>query len=197
LILARRLTAILPEMTLAEATGTTRIHRVAGLTGDRMALVTPRPCRAPHHTIADAGLIGGGHVPMPGEVSLAHHGMLFLHELPEFRCPVLKVLPPSLDERVIRRPCRGRPGSPEVPSLSGAAQDLRDRHHAASVHPPPRQPRQRPRALRFTPGPTWRPDPSSHTPMSVARVEAPARAPPSPSHGRAGGRTQARPERWR
>jgi energy-coupling factor transporter ATP-binding protein EcfA2 len=205
-MLARQLTTILPAMTRAEALETTRIHRVAGLTGDRTALVTPRPCRAPHHTIADAGLIGGGHVPMPVEVSLAHHGMLFLHELPEFRRPVLKVLPQSLEERVMRRPFRGRPGSPEVPSLSGAAQDLRglgprtgaahhrDRHHAASVHPPPRQ---RHRALRFTPGPTWRPDPSSHTPMSVARVEAPARAPPSRSHGRAGGRTQARPERWR
>ena len=71
-------------MTLAEATETTRIHRVAGLTGDRAALVTTRPCRAPHHTISDAGLIGGGHVPMPGEVSLAHHGVLFLDERPEF-----------------------------------------------------------------------------------------------------------------
>jgi magnesium chelatase family protein len=59
-------------MTLAEAIETTRIHRVAGLTGDGTALVTTRPFRAPHHTISDAGLIGGGHVPMPGEVSLAH-----------------------------------------------------------------------------------------------------------------------------
>ena len=70
-MLARRLTTILPAMTLAEAIETTRIHRVAGLTGDRTALVTTRPCRAPHQTISDAGLIGGGHVPMPGEVSLA------------------------------------------------------------------------------------------------------------------------------
>ena len=68
-------------MTLAEAIETTRIHRVAGLTGDRTALVTTRPFRAPHHTISDAGLIGGGHVPMPGEVSLAHNGVLFLDEL--------------------------------------------------------------------------------------------------------------------
>src|SRR5262245_52275594 len=76
-MLARRLTTILPAMTLAEAIETTRIYFVAGLTGDRTALVTTRPCRAPHHTISDAGLIGGGHVPMPGEVLLAHHGVLF------------------------------------------------------------------------------------------------------------------------
>src|SRR5215217_4292028 len=66
-MLARRLTTILPAMTLAEAIETTRIHRVAGRTGDRTAWVTTRPCRAPHHTISDAGLIGGGHVPQPGE----------------------------------------------------------------------------------------------------------------------------------
>jgi magnesium chelatase family protein len=65
-MLARRLTTILPAMTLAEAMETTRMHRVAGLTGDRTALVTTRPCRAPHQTISDAGLMGGGHVLMPG-----------------------------------------------------------------------------------------------------------------------------------
>jgi magnesium chelatase family protein len=90
-MLARRLTTILPAMTLAEAIETTRIHRVAGPTGDRTALVTTRPCRAPHQTISEAGLIGGGHVPMPGEVSLAHHGMLYLDERPEFRRHVLEV----------------------------------------------------------------------------------------------------------
>ena len=67
-MLARRLTPILPAMTLAEALETTRIHSVAGLTGDRTALVTTRPCRGPHQTISDAGLIGGGHVPMLGTV---------------------------------------------------------------------------------------------------------------------------------
>jgi magnesium chelatase family protein len=72
--LPRRLTIILPAMTLAEALETTPIHRVAGLTGERTALVTARPCRAPHHTISDVGLIGGGHVPRPGGVSLANHG---------------------------------------------------------------------------------------------------------------------------
>jgi magnesium chelatase family protein len=91
-MLARRLTTILPAMTLAEAIETTRIHRVAGLTGDRSMLITTRPFRASHHTISDAGLIGGGHVPRPGEGSLAHHGVLFLDELPECRCHVLEVL---------------------------------------------------------------------------------------------------------
>jgi magnesium chelatase family protein len=79
-------------MTLAEALETARIHRVAGPTGDRMASVTTRPFRAPHHTISDAGLIGGGPVPMPGEGSRAHQGILFLDELPEFRRHVLEVL---------------------------------------------------------------------------------------------------------
>jgi magnesium chelatase family protein len=96
-MLARRLTTILPELTLAEALDTTRIH----CTGRRTALVTSRPCRAPHHTIADVGLIGGGQVPMPGEVSLAHHGILFLDERPEFRRHVLEVLRQPLEEGVI------------------------------------------------------------------------------------------------
>ena len=93
--LARRLTTILPAMTLAEAIETTRIHSIAGLTGDRTALVTTRPFRAPHHTISDVELIGGGQVPMPGEVSLAHNGVLFLDELPEFRRYVLAGLAPT------------------------------------------------------------------------------------------------------
>ena len=79
---ARRLTTILPEMTLPEAIEATRIHRVAGLTGARTAFVTTRPCRAPHHTLADVGLVDGGQVPMPGEVSLAHHGIPFPDERP-------------------------------------------------------------------------------------------------------------------
>jgi magnesium chelatase family protein len=90
-MLARRRTTILPDMTLAEAIDTTRLHRVAGLTGNRTAVVTTRPVAPPHHTMSDVGLIGGGQVPMPGEVSLAHHGVLCLDELPECRCHVLEV----------------------------------------------------------------------------------------------------------
>jgi magnesium chelatase family protein len=101
-MLARRLTTILPAMSLAEAIETTRIHRVAGLIGDRTALGTTRPCRTPHHPISDAGLIGGGHVPMPGEVSLAHNGVLFLDELPEVRRHVLGVLRQPLEESLTR-----------------------------------------------------------------------------------------------
>jgi magnesium chelatase family protein len=101
-MLARRLTTILPAMTLAEAMETTRIHRVAGRTGDRTALVTTRPCRAPHQTLSDAGLIGGGHVPMPGEVSLAHHGVRFLDAWPECRRHVLEVLRQPLEESLTR-----------------------------------------------------------------------------------------------
>jgi magnesium chelatase family protein len=108
-MLARRLTTILPPTTLLEALETTRIHRVAGRTGARTAWVTPRPCRAPHHTISDAGLIGGGHVPMPGEVSLAHNGVLFLDELPQIRRHVLEVLRQSLEDGVTRIPSPARP----------------------------------------------------------------------------------------
>jgi magnesium chelatase family protein len=86
-------------MTLAEAIETTRIHRGAGRTGDRTAWVTTRPCRALHHTISDAGLIGGGHVPMPGEVLLAHHGVRFLDAWPECLRYVLEVFQAMVDSR--------------------------------------------------------------------------------------------------
>jgi magnesium chelatase family protein len=101
-MLVRRLTTMFPAMTLAEAIETTRIHRVAGLTGDRTAVVTTRPCRAPHHTISDAGLIGGGHLPMPGEMSRAHHSRLFRDAGPACRRPVLEVLCQPLAERITR-----------------------------------------------------------------------------------------------
>ena len=100
-MLARRLTPILPEMSLAEAIDTTRMPRIAGLTDGRTALVTSRPFRAPHQTISDVGLIGGGQIPMPGEVSLAHHGVLFLDELPEFRRHVLEVLRQPLENGIV------------------------------------------------------------------------------------------------
>lgn len=99
-MLAKRLPTILPALTLNEAIEATRVHSVLGLMEGR-ALITMRPFRAPHHTISDAGLIGGGTVPRPGEVSLAHNGVLFLDELPEFRKNVLEVLRQPLEEQRI------------------------------------------------------------------------------------------------
>ena len=101
-MLAKRPPTILPTMSLAEAIETIRIHRVAGLTGDRTALATTRPFRAPHHTISDARLIGGGHALMPGEVSLAHHGVRFLDARPELRRHVLEVLRRLLEKGFTR-----------------------------------------------------------------------------------------------
>jgi magnesium chelatase family protein len=98
---AQRLTTLQPNMPPAEAIDTTHIPRVAGRTGARTARVTMRPCRAPHHTISDVGMIGGGPVPLLGEVSRAHHGVLFLDELPEFRRHGLEVLRQPLEESVV------------------------------------------------------------------------------------------------
>lgn len=100
-MLARRLPGILPPLTIEEALETTRIHSVAGRTDSRMPLITNRPFRTPHHTSSDIALVGGGPVPQPGEISLAHNGVLFLDELPEFKRSVLEVLRQPLEERVI------------------------------------------------------------------------------------------------
>jgi magnesium chelatase family protein len=101
-MLAQRLPGILPPLTLEEALETTKIHSVAGLLAPGQALVTVRPFRAPHHTISDAALVGGGvGTVRPGEISLAHHGVLFLDELPEFARNVLEVLRQPLEERRI------------------------------------------------------------------------------------------------
>ncbi len=97
-MLAKRLSTILPPLTLEEALETTKIHSIVGLLAPGQALVTRRPFRAPHHTASDAGLLGGNVTPTPGEISLAHHGVLFLDELPEFKRSVLETLRQPIEE---------------------------------------------------------------------------------------------------
>ncbi|RME14957.1 MAG: ATP-binding protein [Bacteroidetes bacterium] len=100
-MLSKRLPSILPPLTLEEALETTKIHSVAGKVGKNTGLITQRPFRAPHHTISDVALVGGGNNPQPGEISLAHNGVLFLDELPEFKRTVLEVLRQPLEDRVV------------------------------------------------------------------------------------------------
>ncbi len=100
-MLAKRLPTILPPMTISEALETTKIHSVAGKMGKETGLVTQRPFRKPHHTISDVALVGGGGFPQPGEISLAHNGVLFLDELPEYKRTVLEVMRQPLEDRQV------------------------------------------------------------------------------------------------
>jgi len=100
-MLARRLPSILPELSSVESLETTKVHSISGVLQSNAGIITERPFRSPHHTISDAGLVGGGSNPRPGELSLAHNGILFLDELPEFKRSALEVLRQPLEEGTI------------------------------------------------------------------------------------------------
>lgn len=100
-MLARRLPSILPDLSFEEALEITKIHSIAGILSEDIPMIKTRPFRAPHHTVSGISLVGGGRVPKPGEISLAHYGVLFLDELPEFQKSTLEVLRGPLEDRIV------------------------------------------------------------------------------------------------
>jgi len=100
-LMARAMPSILPSMTIEEALEVTKIYSVSGLLPPETPLIRQRPFRSPHHTISHAGLVGGGQWPRPGEISLAHHGVLFLDEVPEFGTRVLEVMRQPMEDKVV------------------------------------------------------------------------------------------------
>src|SRR5574344_1041557 len=100
-MLARRLPSILPDLTFEEALEVTKIHSIAGTLPQNTSLINTRPFRSPHHTVSAVSLIGGGRIPKPGEISLAHNGVLFLDELPEFNKSTLEVLRGPLEDKQV------------------------------------------------------------------------------------------------
>lgn len=100
-MMVRRIPTILPELTFEEALEVTKIHSIAGILSKDIPILTTRPYRAPHHTVSASSLVGGGRIPKPGEISLAHYGVLFLDELPEFNKNTLEVLRGPLEDRVV------------------------------------------------------------------------------------------------
>lgn len=100
-MMARRIPTILPDLTFEEALETTKIHSIAGILPKDTPIITTRPFRAPHHTVSAVSLVGGGKIPKPGEISLAHYGVLFLDELPEFNKQTLEVMRGPLEDRII------------------------------------------------------------------------------------------------
>lgn len=100
-MLSRRLPSILPDLTFEEALEVTKIHSIAGLLPNNTSIINTRPFRAPHHTASSPSIIGGGRIPKPGEISLAHFGVLFLDELPEFNKNTLEVLRGPLEDKMV------------------------------------------------------------------------------------------------
>ncbi len=141
-MMARRLPTILPPLTLDEALETTKIHSVAGLVEPGKSLVTNRPFRSPHHTVSDVALVGGGSIPMPGEISMAHNGVLFLDELPEFKRSALEVMRQPLEDGTVSisrarmsvsYPCRIMLVASMNPSPTGDWYDPADENGATNI----------------------------------------------------------------